>query len=598
MRESPQPDAGNARRNSTDPISGMTGRKLRPGWSAAICCSIAVVWTLLILGRQFGRVNYTTQDRGRDLYVAWRVSLGELPYRDFEWPYGPLAPIYYGTWFRFFSPSMLTFEMAETVAILLAGLGVFIACSRFAADRARKPEGYAAGLAGLLGYLVWLLVVPIHHEAHTGNHHLGALFICVVLWTLSRMTEAEIERRDSVTLGLALLLLSCVKLNMGLAFAGAATTLLAVRIGSMPPASRRTSLRAMAGGGLTLIIGLAIFYVPLVIETPTGSLTRCFPFAAGAHHDYGSAWRRVAFDIKELSLRLDGVRWLKVAAFVFTQLRALVYAIALVTCALWLAIVLLGRKSAACRAPAGTNGGGLPPGIAGPAVILTCLAAAGHELILAGSWYSVAYWAAPCVGVLVSSLAGIALGGASGRKGRLAFAAAALCAGAAMIIAWEAGSIYLGQGEWKLVDHPRGGVLHLKRAAETDDWAGTVAAASREIASLTEPGEAILVAPFDPVYLFMSDREQVCRIVDFSGYQNISPDEEAAIIRAAEDRGLRLIALSNNATGLGGERFGAPDCPTLAGYIEKNFRPHKSFGPADKPGKSHSFHGVTLYLRK
>ena len=35
-------------------------------------------------------------DHGRDLYAAQAVLLGEMPYRDFWWVYGPLMPYYYG----------------------------------------------------------------------------------------------------------------------------------------------------------------------------------------------------------------------------------------------------------------------------------------------------------------------------------------------------------------------------------------------------------------------------------------------------------------------------------------------------------------------
>lgn len=66
-------------------------------------------------------------DSGRELYTAWRLSLGEQLYRDIDCVYGPLAQTLNGWLFRVFEPGLLILVTANLVAFaVLLGLVVVL----------------------------------------------------------------------------------------------------------------------------------------------------------------------------------------------------------------------------------------------------------------------------------------------------------------------------------------------------------------------------------------------------------------------------------------------------------------------------------------
>lgn len=62
-------------------------------------------------------------DFGAEIYLAWRLSLGEHLYADYVYPYGPLSPYWNAMWFRITGASFLSLAMLNlALAGALAGL--------------------------------------------------------------------------------------------------------------------------------------------------------------------------------------------------------------------------------------------------------------------------------------------------------------------------------------------------------------------------------------------------------------------------------------------------------------------------------------------
>ena len=95
------PERGDAadragRRSSLLPLFGLfAGAALISGF------------TLLRGGAEF--------DEGVVLAAAARVANGEVPYRDFLWPYGPAQPYILGVWFEAFDPSLLSWRVLRVL---------------------------------------------------------------------------------------------------------------------------------------------------------------------------------------------------------------------------------------------------------------------------------------------------------------------------------------------------------------------------------------------------------------------------------------------------------------------------------------------------
>jgi hypothetical protein len=105
---------------------------------------------ILVLGLAFYlyRIDqwFMHDDEGGYSYAAWRISGGEVPYRDFLTPQLPLFLYWGGAVVKAFGPSMLALRHATVLATLLAAFFVYLA--------AREVFGYRAALLSLPLFLV------------------------------------------------------------------------------------------------------------------------------------------------------------------------------------------------------------------------------------------------------------------------------------------------------------------------------------------------------------------------------------------------------------------------------------------------------------
>ena len=76
-------------------------------------------------------------DSGPQWYAIWRTSLGEVPYHDFTWNYGPVSLLFDGLLFKCFGPGMMVLAAANLVVyaaiVVLAWLAFRMAWGRLAA---------------------------------------------------------------------------------------------------------------------------------------------------------------------------------------------------------------------------------------------------------------------------------------------------------------------------------------------------------------------------------------------------------------------------------------------------------------------------------
>jgi hypothetical protein len=197
-------------------------------------------------------------DFGRELYVPWRLSLGEVLYRDIAWQDGPLSPLWNGLLFRIFGPGLSVLVCANlvvTVAVawllhrLLARAG-----GRGAADLAVVLFLCLFAFARYGGIGNYNYITPYHHGMTHGL--LGALASLEFLerWARKgRPRAAQCVLAAGAALGLAFL----AKPELFLAAALACAWRLA-------SARRREQPRAPLGlflAGLLAPPGLAFLYL-------------------------------------------------------------------------------------------------------------------------------------------------------------------------------------------------------------------------------------------------------------------------------------------------------------------------------------------------
>jgi hypothetical protein len=232
----------------------------RPWWGAAVV-ALAFVALLAWTWRTWPDPLI---DFGRELYVPWQMTEGQVLYRDIAYFNGPLSPTINATLFSLFGVSLSTLIWTNVLlaALLTAMLYRFL-------GRCFGP------LSALLGSLVFLTGFGFSHLLSDGNYNYicpysheathGMLLSIAMLWLLCR--DFRLRWATAMPAGVLLGLVFLTKAEMFLAAAVAAAVAIVV-----PPLFRRVSwpaaLAAWAAFGLGAILPPAAFAVWLGRQMP------------------------------------------------------------------------------------------------------------------------------------------------------------------------------------------------------------------------------------------------------------------------------------------------------------------------------------------
>ena len=104
----------------------MTGARSPRGWAAVAPVGAAAALFVALWAVTFRRWTDVVVDFGRELYVAWRISAGEVLGRDIEWFSGALSAHVNALVFRSAGASLLALELWNT-ALALAVFGLAFA---------------------------------------------------------------------------------------------------------------------------------------------------------------------------------------------------------------------------------------------------------------------------------------------------------------------------------------------------------------------------------------------------------------------------------------------------------------------------------------
>jgi len=206
-------------------------------------------------------------DHGRDLYAAAATLRGELPYRDYYWPYGPIMPLYYGLAFGLLGASAHSLLVAAAALEALTALLVYAMLAR------TQPRGLA--LLGAWWFLLFDRGFP-HTWSHAGPR---AAFVLLTLALLRYLDDASRRALWLACAATALLLLG--KLNFGVV--GWLGLSAAVVYGErhFDSARRSERLRAARRGLLAVAAVAVASYAWLLHGLPGYEVRQSLPFLPG-----------------------------------------------------------------------------------------------------------------------------------------------------------------------------------------------------------------------------------------------------------------------------------------------------------------------------
>ena len=243
-------------------IQGEPGSAER--WIGTALWVAALILFPILLSRGWAKWNDPLVDFGRELYVPWRLSAGDVLYRDVAYFNGPLTPYLNALWFTLGGVGLKTLLVANVVVTLVASVLLWFVL--------RCVGGLIA--AGL-GLLFFLPVFACGHFPGIGNYNFLSPYSHELTHGLVLALAALLAalgwrpHRSAKRLWIAGALLGLAFLTKPEIFAAAAagvgvTALGALRAGSAPLASWPKSLARLAIPILVIpLLATVLLAIPL-----------------------------------------------------------------------------------------------------------------------------------------------------------------------------------------------------------------------------------------------------------------------------------------------------------------------------------------------
>lgn len=190
-------------------------------------------------------------DEGLMLQAARRIASGELPYRDFVWPYGPGQPFLIAGSFELTGTSLVTWRLLRTAIDAAVAVTVYLIVRR--------------GAPAWIALLAWLAAATAMAQPASANPFLAALLLALVAVAL--LTREEPGRADVLLAGGLCGLAAAFRPDFALAGVFAGLAALALR-----PAPGGDRARALGLFGAAVLGVAALAFAPLAAAAGPGAL--------------------------------------------------------------------------------------------------------------------------------------------------------------------------------------------------------------------------------------------------------------------------------------------------------------------------------------
>ena len=133
--------------------------------TTAVHATVLAVVFAALAAWSWGRWPDVLVDFGRELYVAWRLSEGDVLYRDVASFYGPLSPYVNALWFRLFGVGLRTLVLCNMAVMAGVAAGLYALVAR---------AGAGSRWGALAGGVVFLAMFGFAHLIANGSFNFVA----------------------------------------------------------------------------------------------------------------------------------------------------------------------------------------------------------------------------------------------------------------------------------------------------------------------------------------------------------------------------------------------------------------------------------------
>jgi hypothetical protein len=198
-------------------------------------------------------------DEGLALQAARRIAVGgQVPYRDFQWAYGPAQPYLLAGLFKLFGVSLLQWRIVRSLCDAAIALTAYV----LVADRAPRPIALAS----------WLAVICEMAEPRSADPFPPALLAVLLALRLVTPAAPAALTRGRV-IGAALLTAAAAAFRLDFALYGGAAVVIALAAsGALRGAGRREWLGQVTRYVIVSVVVGAVIYAPFAIADGVGNL--------------------------------------------------------------------------------------------------------------------------------------------------------------------------------------------------------------------------------------------------------------------------------------------------------------------------------------
>ena len=246
-----------------EPSSPARSPEPRVRWLYASAPLLVALVTVALLAWTWGRCPELITDFGREAYVPWRITQGEVLYRDVNYFNGPLSPYLNAALFEVFGASLRTMKVANATLAVIAALLVYGMTRRIGDALGGLVMGVtfavlfaAAHLMGM-GNFNWL--TPYSHDLTHGVALSLAMLAC--LWRAQARGAARWVIVGGLTYGLVLL--TKVEVALAASVGAAAALVLMTSARTLSPARLIASFALPALAAPVLAVALLAQAMPL-----------------------------------------------------------------------------------------------------------------------------------------------------------------------------------------------------------------------------------------------------------------------------------------------------------------------------------------------
>ncbi len=480
-------------------------------------------------------------DHGRDLYAFQAVYEGQLPYKDFWWVYGPIAPYYYGIFYKILGVSIHSILIGQMILQLLTGFVVYLIARMMISP-------LAALLCACWSLAFWQDFI------FTYNHTLGILFIALMLFFLCRFLN-QVKKSDITWIFICIFIIGLVKINFGIVNLILCSLVL----------FRKKSLSWIPV--IATFLGWIFAYWFFLRGLSISEIRECMPYWGDYQPHNISLIEAVRLFIENTytdllktptAMVLGILTIIAMARLIITQ--NILEKQFLTTLVLLAAFYILNL----------------------------------HEFIKSGVWYRIAW------GQAISFLLLFFIIDYAFKMRRNIFywiiwgiVAITLC----IHVYDQHKKINAYKTPSHFISLPRGQVYTTQM---TSHWIGSIEQATNFLTKTLKPSDMFFALPYDPLYYYLTNQNSPTRQLIFFEHTYIPQAQEIKIIQELESHPITHIVLSNFFKTDDHYRgtLGATYCPLIASYIFQNFTPVAQLGEwNDAPGWA-DHHGVTVLQRK